>query len=189
MKVITKLLWLFAFIFSTSFTFGQIFPEQAGSGINPATNILSLIPPAGVLRIDYEFFVIPDTLDVYYDNKNIFSSGQVQYSGQFNIPYGPGNSTNLIIVINKDFGDPVTNWKYTPSVVQPVPLSIAVNQNRQIVLTWPFTHDPFTLVSCSNLDAPQWQPVTDLTSTLENGYYQATGPIGAANRFFTLRPN
>jgi hypothetical protein len=64
-----------------------------------------------------------------------------------------------------------------------------VNTIGQVVLTWPSTSDTFTLVSCSNLDAPQWQPVTDLTITLENGFYHATGSIGAANRFFTVRPN
>jgi hypothetical protein len=189
MKVLTKLLWLVAFIFSTSFTFGQIFPQQAGSGFNPATNILSPVPLVGLLRIDYNFFAIPDTLDVYYEDKNIFSSGLLQGFGQFNIPYGPGNSTNLVIIINKNFGDPNTNWQYTPSVLQPVPLTIVANTIGQVILTWPHTPETFTLESCSNLDAPQWQPVTDLTITLENNFYHATGPIGVANRFFRLRPN
>jgi hypothetical protein len=189
MKVVTKLLWLFALIFSTSLTFSQIFPQQSGSGPSPATNILNLVPHAGLLRIDYDFFTIPDTLDVYYDNINIFSSGWVQNSGQFNISYGPGNSTNLIIVINKEFADPRTNWQYTPSILQLVPLSIAADQNGQFTLTWTYTSETFSLESCSNLDAPQWQPVTDLTIALANGFYHATGPIGAANRFFRLRPN
>lgn len=189
MKVITKSLWLVALIFSTCFTLGQVFPLQSGSGMSPVTNTLSVVPRVGLLRIDYHFFAIPDTLDVYYENINIFSSGSVQGSGQFNVPYGPGNSTNLVIIINKNFGDPNTNWQYTPSVVQPVPLSIVVNTIGQVVLTWPYTSDTFTLESCSNLEAPQWQPVTDLTSTFESGFYHATGPIGAANRFFRLRPN
>jgi len=189
MKVFTKLLWLVALIFPTSITFAQIFPQQSGTGMSPATNILSLVPHAGVLRIDYEFFTIPDTLDAYYDDINIFSSGPLQNSGQFNIPFGPGNSTNLIIIINKNFGDPNTIWQYTPSVVQPVPMSIAVIQNRQFTITWPYTPETFTLESCANLDAPQWQAVTDLSITLANGFYHATGPIGAANRFFRLRPN
>jgi hypothetical protein len=189
MKVLTKSLWLFALIFSTSFAFGQIFSQQSGTGSSPATNILNLVPRAGLLRINYQFFVIPDTLDVYYDHINIFSSGLVQNSGQFNIPYGPGDSTDLVIIINQNFGDPNTNWQYTPTVLQPLPLSIVVNTIGQVVLTWPYTSDTFTLVSCSNLDAPQWQPVTDLTITLENGFYHATGSIGAANRFFTVRPN
>jgi hypothetical protein len=189
MKVITKSLWLVALTFSTNFTFGQIFPQQSG-GANPATNILSAVPHAGLLRIDYDFFAIPDTLDVYYENINIFSSGWVQGSGQFNIPYGPGNSTNLIIVINKD-GNPIqlTNWQYTPSVVQPVRLTIGVTQNRQVTLTWPYPADTFTLESCSDLNAPQWQPVTNMSITLSNGIYCATGPITATNQFFRLRPN
>src|SRR5437899_9283307 len=61
----------------------------------PAAYILCPVPHAGILRIDYEFFSIPDTLDVYYEDVDIFSSGWVQRSGQFDIPYGPGNSTNL----------------------------------------------------------------------------------------------
>jgi hypothetical protein len=110
----------------------------------------------------------------------------VANSGQFNISYGPGNSTNLTIVINKGFADARTTWQYTPSILQLVPLSIA-DQNGQFTLTWPYTSETFTLESCSNLDAPQWQPVTDLTISLANGFYHATGPIGAANRFFRLR--
>jgi hypothetical protein len=85
MKVITKSLWLVALTFSTNFTFGQIFPQQSGGGASPATNILSQVPHAGLLRIDYDFFDIPDTVDVYYQNINVFSSGWVQLSGQFNV--------------------------------------------------------------------------------------------------------
>ena len=186
MKVITKSLWLF--VLSTSFAFGQVFPQQSG-GASPATNILSLVPRAGLLRIDYDFFTIPDTLDVYYDNINIFSSGWRQHSGQFNVPYGPGNSTSLMIIINKDWSDPNTVWQYAPSVLQSALLSIAVNQNGQVTLTWPYTVDSFTLESCSDLIAPQWQPVTNLSITLANGFYHTTGPIVATNQFFRLRPN
>jgi hypothetical protein len=190
MKVVTKSLWLVALIFSTSFTIGQIFPQQSGGGESPATNILSLVPHAGLLRIDYDFFTAPDTLDVYYENINIFSSGWLQYSGQFNIPYGPGNSTNLVIVMNQNGNPfPPTVWQYTPAVLQPVPLSIAVNTTGQITLTWPYSSDTFTLESCSDLNAPQWQPATDLSITFSNGVYDATGPITAANQFFRLRPN
>ena len=127
MKAITRLLWLFALVFSTSFTWAQIFPQQSGSGPAPATNILSSIPRAGILRIDYNFYTIPDRLDVYYGNTDIFSSGLLQNSGEFNIPYGPGDLTSLMVVVNQGGGDFNTVWDYIPSVVPaPEPGSVAL---------------------------------------------------------------
>jgi hypothetical protein len=73
--------------------------------------------------------------------------------------------------------------------VQPAPLTIAVNQNRQFELTWPQAPDSYTLESTSSIDSPHWQPVTNLSLSLEDGIYRATGPLSTTNQFFRLRPN
>ena len=131
MKAIARSLYFFALVLCTNFTSAQIFPQQSGGGPNPATNILSGIPNSGVLRIDYNFYTIPDSLDVYYNNTDIFSSGYLQYSGEFNIPYGSGDSTSLslMIVINQGGaigGNANTAWDYIPSIVAPEPSSFVL---------------------------------------------------------------
>ena len=74
-------------------------------------------------------------------------------------------------------------------IVQPAPLSIALNKDQQIALSWPHTLDSYTLESSPSLDSPNWQPVTNLSVSVSDGIYHATGPVGSANQFFRLRPN
>jgi hypothetical protein len=82
------------------------------------TNVLSPVPTQGTLIIDYDFFPIPDTLDVFYDGVNIFSSGPVSGPGTFNIQYGPGLATDMTIVMNLGNNtNTTTAWVYTPRVV------------------------------------------------------------------------
>jgi hypothetical protein len=162
MKAISRLFWLPALCFSTGFTWSQVFPQQSGSGPIPATNILSSIPTSGILRIDYNFYVIPDTLDIYYDHANIFHSGPIQNFGEFNIRYGPGTSTELTIVLNQDGGDFNTNWEYIPSVVPAPPgLSIALGTNG-VTVSWPAVGTYFVLEATSDLTAPAaWTVMTN----------------------------
>jgi hypothetical protein len=96
----------------------QVFSLQSGGGQLAATNILSPVPNSGTLLIDYNFFAVPDTMDVYYGGTDIFSSGLVSYSGQFVIPYGPGPDTSLMIVMNQGgTALPATVWQYQPTIV------------------------------------------------------------------------
>jgi hypothetical protein len=102
----------------------QVFDPRFGGQFTD-TNILSLVPNSGTLLIDYDFFTIPDTLDVFYENKDIFSSGLVAGAGQFVIPYS-GTDTSLMIVMNLDGPiNTTTVWQYQPTVV-PEPRSIAL---------------------------------------------------------------
>jgi hypothetical protein len=102
---------------SIAMSFGQVFPTQQG-GSAAATNTISPVPNFGTLVIDYDFLTIPDTMDVYYNGTNIFSSGLINGAGQFTIPYGPGPSSSLMIVMDQDGGaDISTLWTYQPTVV------------------------------------------------------------------------
>jgi len=83
---------------SIAVSWGQSFDPQFGT--TGSTNIIGPVPIVGTLLIDYNFFTIPDSMDVYYDSVDIFSSGLVSGSGQFSIPYGLGLSTNITIVVN-----------------------------------------------------------------------------------------
>jgi hypothetical protein len=120
--VLLTLIW----VSSVSFLNGQTFSQQTGNNL-PATNSLTPVPVLGTLLIDYNFFTIPDSLDVYYDNSDIFSSGVVSGGGQFIVPYGPGLSSSITIVVNQDgnpFG-PSDAWQYIPSIV-PEPNTLAL---------------------------------------------------------------
>ena len=55
-----------------------------------------------------------------FQPKTIFHSGLVSFAGLFTIPFGPGVSTNLQIVMDGPGTgvDPTSLWTYTPTVVQ-----------------------------------------------------------------------
>jgi hypothetical protein len=104
--------------------FGSLVSSYGGFGAH--TNILGPVPSSGILLIDYNFYATPDTMDVYYDDVDIFSSGLLSGAGKFEIPYGPGLATSIMIVVDQGFspGTP-TSWAYTPTIV-PEPSSMAI---------------------------------------------------------------
>ncbi len=100
----------------TTNTFGQV---QAGSA-NASTNVLSPVPNQGVLIINYNFFTVPDQMDVFFGGQHLFHSGFVGGSNTFSIPYGPANPpTNALVIVMNQGNNPVstTAWTYAPFVV------------------------------------------------------------------------
>ena len=83
------------------------------------------------------------------------------------------------------FGYSATTIHYL--TVQAPPLSLGLNQNSQVVLSWPQTPDTYAVESSSILEPPDWQPFTNLTINLSDGIYHATAPIAVTNQFFRLR--
>jgi subtilisin-like proprotein convertase family protein len=97
--------------------FTNFFGATTSGGANASTNTLSGIPLSGTLIIHYDFFTVPDQLDVYDGPLDIFSSGYVNGPGTFTIPYNLVNGTTLDIVMNKGNNPNSTAWTYTPEVV------------------------------------------------------------------------
>ena len=98
----------------------NFFGAFTAGGAAASTNILGPVGTSGTLLINYDFFTVPDTMDVYYQDLTtpIFRSGPVSGSGRFSISYGPGFATNLVIVMNQGNNtNATTQWIYTPSVV------------------------------------------------------------------------
>ena len=96
----------------------NFFGQQRAGDFNANTNILAPVPTSGILIIDYNFHDIPDTLAVTYDGTNVATFTGVKNVGTFTVPYGPGTSTSLEIVMNPGNNtDPNTAWEYTPRVV------------------------------------------------------------------------
>ncbi|MDB6125749.1 MAG: hypothetical protein JWQ71_4742 [Pedosphaera sp.] len=116
MKALSKVVGvLIVVLFGSVASQGQVFPTRTGGPGD--TNTISVVPNFGSLVITYDFFAIPDTMDVYYDGANIFSSGLISGQGQFTINYGPGSADSLMIIMNQGGNDLTTAWTYQPTVV------------------------------------------------------------------------
>ena len=90
------------------------------------TTVISTVPNFGTLVIDYDFYSVPDTMDIYYDGAHVFSSGLTSGAGQFTIAYGPGGADSLTIIMNQDGNAYDTTWTYQPTVVpEPGVLALA----------------------------------------------------------------
>jgi hypothetical protein len=112
----------FSITFSTNF-----FPTQVAGTAEENRNVLNNIPPTGILIINYDFFTIPDTMDIYTNNSTvpIVSTGLINGAGTITIPYGT-NVTQFVIVMNQGNNpDPGTAWQYTPQIQA---LSISTNK-------------------------------------------------------------
>ncbi len=131
----------------------NVYPERSSGDFNASTNVLDLIQNQGLLMIDYEFFAVPDTMHVYYDNSLIFDSGSVSNSGHFDIPFGPGASTNLSIVMNEGNNeDTNTLWDYIASVVSPTSGSVIFTENTNLAqVPVKFSPPPFVAGSSNAL--------------------------------------
>jgi subtilisin-like proprotein convertase family protein len=89
-------------------------PVLFSGGPEAHTNIIETGQTSGSIHMDWDFYPVPDTMRVYYETNTAFDSGLVSDVGATNITYGPGESTQLAIVMNPE-GNPNTNtaWFYT----------------------------------------------------------------------------
>ena len=79
----------------------NIFPTRTAGDYMANTNILHVGTNQGTLFVSYDMYTEPDTMHVYYDNVLIYDSGLVSYSNHVAIPFGPGVSTNIVIIMNE----------------------------------------------------------------------------------------
>jgi len=84
------------------------------SGVGPAESRTNINTDAnsGTISLFYDFYFIEDSIRVYYDGVRIYDSGLTNGAATVDIPYGPGNSTYVEIVVNEGSGDPGTVWDY-----------------------------------------------------------------------------
>src|SRR6185436_20598757 len=90
---------------------------QAAGGPAPDTNTIATGVNEGTVQIDYDFFGIPDQIQVFYDGAVIFDTGSVSGTGTFSVDFGPGYDTNVVVVVNpKSNSNQGTAWNYTPTI-------------------------------------------------------------------------
>ena len=92
-------------------------------------------------------------MHVYYDSVLIYDSGLVSHANQVAIPFGPGGSTNIVIIMNEGNNtDTNTLWEYTATVASPVPAYVVFTENTNLApVPIKFASPPF-LPAGTNLD-------------------------------------
>ncbi len=188
--------------FGAALTTTNLFSGVTNSGGYAAnTNILSPVPTSGTLLIDYNFFTIPDTLDVFYGGSDIFSSGSVSNAGQFVVNYGPGNSSDALTIVMNQGGNPnlATAWEYTATVVSQGSGYLVFTENTnltQVPIKFaepPFVPQPSTNASVSDFetavagDYPSGSTVDGWTvQTNQVTVINDPGLANSGNRFLAL---
>jgi subtilisin-like proprotein convertase family protein len=127
------------------------------SGVDTQTNILiNTSNRQGIVRINFSSYEIADSLRVYYEGNRIFDSGYISVTNRlFNIPYGPGISTFIEIVVNEGGNpNPGTIWDMTVQITGPWNYALFTDQatlGDPIKFAFPpFSRDPTNIVVFSN---------------------------------------
>ncbi|HEY0549913.1 MAG TPA: Calx-beta domain-containing protein, partial [Verrucomicrobiae bacterium] len=71
---------------------------------------------SGTIIIDYDFLGVPDNIRVYYDGVRVFDLTTNGFA-QLVIPFGPGQSTFVTVIMNEGGGMLGTAWFYTLTIV------------------------------------------------------------------------
>ena len=111
----------------------NIFPTRTEGNFYADTNTLHVGANQGTLFVDYNFYMLPDTMHVYYDDVLIYDSGLVSFTNHAAIPFGPGVSTNILIIMDEgNNSDTNTLWEYTATVVCPGPAYLVFTENASL---------------------------------------------------------
>jgi len=90
---------------------------QSGGGPPEWRTNVNVGANSGVINLFYDLYEVPDTLHIYYDGQLIFDSGLTNGSLQTLVPFGPGASTYITIVVNEGSGNPGTRWDLSLSII------------------------------------------------------------------------
>jgi subtilisin-like proprotein convertase family protein len=136
----------FAADFGTVITNTLVSPRTSSGGPEEDRNEIETGSNWGTVKVDYEYYDIPDTMHIYYDGVRIYDSGLINGSGSFSVDYGPGNSTRVAIVLNEaGNSQPSTLWQYTATVVtEQIQYTIFTEDTNRTTTPIKFAPLPFT---------------------------------------------
>ena len=100
----------------------------AGGGFGSNTNAVDTGSTAGVLTLNINTFVLVDNLRVYYEGVRLLDTNFAAVL-TFNIPYGPGTSTVVTIIMNEG-GVGGSVWTYNGSLQ---PTAVAAGADRAVI--------------------------------------------------------
>jgi subtilisin-like proprotein convertase family protein len=131
----------------------NVSPTTLYNGWMATTNVLHVGYNQGTLLVSYDMYAEPDTMDVYYDDVDIYSSGLVSLTGETHISFGPGVSTNIVIIMNEtNNSDHNTSWTYNDTVICPDTAYVVFTENTNLApVPIKFASAPF-LPTGTNLD-------------------------------------
>jgi len=134
----------------------------------------------GILTVSYDFLVVPDRMRVYYEGELIYDTRLVSGASTFEIGYGPGTSTELLIVVNEGGSTrPATRWSYTASVaVRHDIYTVFTEQTNLTSQLIKFAEPPFTN-SQGGLFSTNRPVLIDSFETIEPGLYTAPVIMGS----------
>ncbi len=176
-------------------------PLNSAGGAAEERFILPIAQNVGVVSIDYDFRCAPDDLRLYYDGVLIFDSGYVSNGpadalgncpptlpGNFSVEFGPGNSTNLLLVMNEGSVAYSTAWYVTNTIYGGLLVYTTFTENTNLTTTpIKFAEPPFgttnitrlgvftngfelvattNYVALTNFDG--WQVLTNLVTVVSN---------------------
>lgn len=99
-----------------------------GARRNSHTNVIDTGSTSGVLTLDLNILILPDNLRVYYDGQVLRDTTFLGLQ-RIVVPYGPGNSTVLTIIMNEgNVGGSV--WSYSGTVA---PAATGPNVDRSVI--------------------------------------------------------
>ncbi len=120
-------------------------PSTDSGDENASTNIIATSQSEGTVQVDYDFYNAPDRLTIYYEGSQIYDSGLINGAGTVTVDYGPGFSTNVVIVINEG-GNPndSTLWTYVATVYTGFTYATFTEDVQKATLPIKFAVPPFT---------------------------------------------
>jgi subtilisin-like proprotein convertase family protein len=121
-------------------------PINYSGGPDPFTNTIDTGVTSGVLHMEWDMLQAADSLDVYYEGNNVWTSGgPISGPGSANAPYGPGSSTQVTVVVNKNGNSSSsTRWYLTNSCPQAIYRYLTFTEDTNVTVTpMKFAATPF----------------------------------------------
>ena len=123
----------------------NVVPASSTGGPMASSNTIATTTFEGSVEIDYDFQTIPDRMTVYYDGVLIYDTGLISGFGSFAVDYGPGGSTNVLIVMNEGGNaNQGTIWDYTATILSGINYATFTDNTNFARLPIKFERPPFT---------------------------------------------
>jgi subtilisin-like proprotein convertase family protein len=157
----------------------HVVPRTSEGGADEDREVLETDTTSGIIQIDYEFFELPDSIRIYYEGVLLFDSGLVTGADAVRVPFGPGTSTQIEIVVNEGGSSfETTQWTYTASVIsEQFVFSVFTDNTNRAELPVKFASPPFTNSPVSSAQT-NWAILEDSFEAVVPGLYQAPTNVG-----------
>jgi subtilisin-like proprotein convertase family protein len=157
----------------------HVVPRTSEGGAEEDRALIETGTTSGIIEVEYEFFDLPDSIRIYYEGVRLFDSGLVSGAATLRIPFGPGTSTEIEIVVNEGGSSfETTQWTYTASVIsEQFVFAVFTDNTNRAELPIKFASAPFTNSPISSAQT-NWSVFQDGFESVIPGLYQAPTNVG-----------